>query len=330
MNIGDIKDRALKGIGATREEAEWLIVSAPKEALYEAAHEITQNCTDMVFDACSIINARSGRCSEDCKWCAQSIHYKTDISIYPMLDSDTCVKQAQHNESIGIGRFSIVTSGRRLSDGDVDKLCGTIRDLHSRCGLRICASIGLATRAQLEKLRDAGLERLHCNLETAPSIFGKYCTTHSTEDKLATLGIAKELGIEICTGGIFGMGETPAQRVEFAFAIRETGAGSVPFNILNPIPGTPLENVAPMTDEEILSTVAMLRFVMPGVGIRFAGGRARRSKELVSKAFYVGVNAAIMGDMLTTAGNDIADEFDLIKEAGYSPDRSKSPLSAKL
>lgn len=329
MNLREIKERALSGIGATREEAEWLVSKAPKEDLYDAAHEITMRCADNVFDTCSIINARSGRCGEDCKWCAQSIRHKTDISVYPMVSGEECLKLALHNEELGIGRYSIVTSGRSLSDADVEKLCGIIRELHKNCGLKICASIGLVSKEQLKRLKEAGLERLHCNLETAPSIFGNYCTTHTTEQKLATLKAAQEIGIEVCTGGIFGMGETPEQRVEFAFALRETGTKSLPFNILNPIPGTPLEGTAPMSDDEILSTIAMIRFVMPDVGIRFAGGRSRRSKDLVLKAFYVGVNAAIMGDMLTTAGTDISDEFRFIKEAGYSLEKSTSPLCTK-
>lgn len=329
MNLQEIKERALNGIGATKEEAEWLISQAPKEELYDAAHEITMKCADGNFDTCSIINARSGRCGEDCKWCAQSVHYKTNINVYPMVSSEECLKLALHNEELGIGRYSIVTSGKSLSDADVEKLCDIIKDLHKNCGLKICASIGLVSKEQLKRLKESGLERLHCNLETAPSIFGKYCTTHTTEQKLATLKAAQELGIEVCTGGIFGMGETPVQRVEFAFALRDTGTKSLPFNILNPIPGTPLEGTNPMSDDEILSTVAMIRFVMPSVGIRFAGGRSKRSKELVLKAFYVGVNAAIMGDMLTTAGTDIADEFRFIKEAGYTLEKSVSPYSTK-
>ncbi len=329
MNLKEIRERALNGTGATMEEAGWLIEKAPKEDLYDAAHEITMKCADKVFDTCSIINARSGRCGEDCKWCAQSIHHKTNISVYPMVSGKECLELALHNEKLGIGRYSIVTSGRSLSDADVENLCGIIRDLHKNCGLKICASIGLVSKEQLERLKQAGLERLHCNLETAPSIFGNYCTTHTTEQKLATLKAAQEVGIEICTGGIFGMGETPEQRVEFAFALRRTGTKSVPFNILNPIPGTPLEGAVPMSDDEILSTIAMLRFVMPDVGIRFAGGRSRCSKDLVMKAFYVGVNAAIMGDMLTTAGTDISDEFRFIREAGYSLEKSTSPLAQK-
>jgi len=316
-----ITEKCLNGGSATREEAEWLITEAPKEALYEAAHRITLKRTKMTFDTCSIINARSGRCSEDCKWCAQSAHYKTEASIYPLVSSEECLELAKKNESLGINRYAIVTSGRGQRDEDVDKLCEMIRDLKKNSKIHICGSLGLVNKEQLKRLKDAGLERVHCNIETAPSLFPKYCTTHTTEMKLKTIQAAKELGLEVCSGGIFGMGETPKERVEFAFAQKDTGALSFPFNVLNPIPGTPLENTAPMSDDELLSTVAMIRFVNPEVYIRFAGGRSKRSAEVVRKSFYVGINSAIMGDMLTTPGTSIQDEFKFIEEEGYELER---------
>ncbi len=312
-----LKNRCIAGGNASYEEALYLIEKAPKEELYEAAHQITLNRTSMVFDTCSIINARSGRCSEDCKWCAQSAHYKTDVEVYPLVDNETCLKQALENQKRGINRYGIVTSGRGQSNEDIEKLCSMIAHLRQNSSIHICASLGLVTKSQLARLKEAGLERLHCNLEAAPQMFEKLCTTHTTAMKMATIKAAQELGIEVCSGGILGMGETPRQRVELFFAIKEAGIKSFPLNILNPIAGTPLEGTAPMSDDDILSAVATLRFIVPDIFIRFAGGRAKRSKELIKRSFYVGVNSCLMGDMLTTPGTDIADEFNFIKEAGY-------------
>ncbi len=313
-----LKQTCLDGGEITREDAEWLLVSAPKLALYEASHEITVKCSSTVFDTCSIINAKSGRCSEDCKWCSQSVHYNTDIETYPLIGVEKAVEVANKNFSKGISRLGIVNSGRKQKKEDIKGLAEMIRQIKKNSDIYLCGSLGLLSKDELKELKEAGLQRYHCNLETAPSYFGELCTTHTQEEKLRTLRDAKEVGLEICTGGIIGMGESYKQLVEFAFAIKLTKTDSLPFNLLNPIPGTPLEGTHPLSDDEVLSIIAMFRFVNPTVYLRFAGGRAKREREFIKRSFYVGINAAIMGDMLTTPGTSIQDEFNDIKEAGYS------------
>ena len=205
-----------------------------------------------------------------------------------------------------------------ISAADLDRACGYISEIHSRGGIGLCASMGLLGREELQKLRDAGVSRYHCNLEAAPSYFGTLCSTHTVEDKIRTISIARELGMEVCSGGIIGMGETRRQRIELALELRRVEPESIPLNVLSPIPGTPLEHAEPISEQEILATVAFFRFVHPSVAIRFAGGRARLSAESQLQALRIGVNGAIVGDLLTTIGSKIADDRTLATMAGYT------------
>ena len=210
----------------------------------------------------------------------------------------------------------MVTSGRTLSARDTEHICEIYASLKENVNIRLCASLGLLTKEQLAKLKESGVERYHCNLETAPSFFPTLCSTHTTEEKLRTIGWAREVGMSICSGGIIGMGETAEQRVEFAVAVRDAGAVSVPVNVLNPIPGTPLEHVAPLTDEEVLTAIAMVRIVNPEVDVRLAGGRTV-IRHIQEKALRCGVSALIVGDMLTTAGMDIDSDKAMFKKSGF-------------
>lgn len=216
----EIKQRIIAGGSLTAEEALSLLTEAPFEALCQAAHEITEQCAPRVFDMCSIINAKSGRCPENCKWCAQSAHHNTRAEIYGIVPVEECLRHARLNESQGVKRFSLVTSGRRPTEKETEVLCEHFAELHRQCGISLCASLGLATADQLKRLKEAGVTRYHCNLETAPSYFGHLCSTHTQAQKIETLKAAREAGMDICSGGIIGMGETPAQRVELAFASR--------------------------------------------------------------------------------------------------------------
>ena len=304
------------GEGVSEAEAVSL-AAASLDALKDAAERITKACASRRFDTCSIINGKSGKCPEDCKWCAQSAHYHAHIHEYPLVSAEKLEEAAEFSRSKGIGRFSIVTSGKRLKPDEVEQLCSSVRELAAKTDIRLCLSAGLLSEEDLRKFREAGISRYHCNLESSPSFFGRLCTTHTQEEKISTLKAAVKAGLEICSGGIIGMGESLQQRIELAFTLRELGVKSVPINILSPIPGTPLENRPLIPEEDVLRTIALFRFILPDAALRFAGGRARLSAEATLEAYRIGINASIMGDMLTTAGADIDTDMDRIRAAGY-------------
>lgn len=313
-----LKERVLAGGSLTFAEAVALAGTKDKEALYEAASEITRAFHAKRFDSCSIINARSGRCPEDCKWCAQSVHHKTAIEVYDLVSPEKTLELARWNQQKGVRRFSLVTSGRKVSGRTLEQVCRIYRMLSEQTGLSLCASLGLLTKEELLALKQAGVGRYHCNLETAPSYFPELCTTHTQQEKIATIRAAREAGMEICSGGIIGMGETMEQRIELAFTLKELNVSSIPINILQPIAGTPLEHTPLISDEDILTTIALFRFIHPEAQLRFAGGRARISEQVQLKALQIGVNSAIVGDMLTTVSCKIDEDKQLIAKAGYA------------
>ncbi len=313
--LDEIKERILGGGAITTDEA-YALLEADPVRLCEAAAEITA-LSPATFDSCSIVNARSGRCPENCRWCAQSAHWTTGCETYPLIPEEDCMTLARYNDAKGIKRFSLVTSGKAAKGKTLDAICRMIGRVANETGMKACASLGLLDIDDLRKVRSAGALRYHCNLETAPSHFPRLCTTHTYADKLATIEAARRAGLEICSGGIIGMGETPRQRVEFALALREIKPISIPINILIPIPGTPLADTPPLTEEEILVTIAIFRFVHPKVFIRFAGGRQKLSPEVQLRAMKTGINGGIVGDMLTTLGSTIDSDKALIEKAGY-------------
>lgn len=293
----------------SREEALWLSRYPYKQALYDLAGEVRKYFAGGKFDTCSIVNARSGRCSEDCKWCAQSVLFKTEVETYELIDEEKCLDLARMNADYGVDKFSFVTSGRSLPDHLIAKLCGYAERIKRELNLNLCASMGLLSKEQCKQLYDAGITRYHCNLESSPRFFPSLCSSHTMADKMATIRNAREAGMEICSGGIIGMGETMEDRIDMALTIRELGVRSIPLNILNPIPGTPLEGNLPLEDDEILTTVAVFRLIHPEAYIRFAGGRTLIA-HLEKQAIEAGVNAAIVGDMLTTPGSKIKEDME--------------------
>ncbi len=286
------------------------------EELCSAAGEIRRKFLGGNFSTCSIMNAKSGGCSENCKWCAQSAANRGMSAVYPLVSKEEAMRHFLRAKRWGIRRFSLVASGRKLSKADVEGAAEIFRALKNEGGVELCGSFGLLDFGSLKMLADAGMTRYHCNLESAPSKFPELCSTHTISDKLETISFARRAGLEICSGGIIGMGETRAQRAELAVAVREAGAVSVPVNVLQPIKGTPLENLQPLPNDEILRTFAVFRFANPKAHIRFAAGRLG-FKEIERKAMMSGISGMLMGDMLTTVGSGVEGDFSTLREMGF-------------
>ncbi len=313
--ISNLKAIVLNGGEISAEQA-LALYEQDTEKLGEAANEIRKHFCGDSFDFCTIINAKSGKCSENCKYCAQSAHHNTNCEVYNLRSSEEIVAGAIKNESQGIKRYSLVTSGRKISDSEVDKVCEIVKDIKKVSNVHICGSFGLLETPQYEKLANAGLTRIHNNLETSRSYFPKMCTTHSFDDKLNSICMAKNAGLNVCSGGIFGIGESVQDRISLAFSLKEIGISSVPINLLNPIKGTPCENNTPLSSEELCKIVAVFRFILPSAFIRVAGGRSLL-EDKGRKAFLSGANAAITGDLLTTYGITASSDFKLVEELGF-------------
>lgn len=310
------KEEIIAGYRMSYEEALELYRTTEKEKLYMLADELRKHYLGNRIETCMIMNARSGRCSEDCKWCSQSKHHHTDVQVYGLVDEQDALKEAKYAENSGVNCFSLVTSGRAVTGKDFEKILFIYQQMKQQAGVHLCASLGLLDEQQMQDLASIGLKRYHCNIESAPSYFRQLCTTHTMEEKAETLRAARQAGLGLCSGGIIGMGETMEQRIEMAVFLSELEVDSIPVNILQPIPGTPLENVAPLTDEEILDSFAMFRILNPKAQIRFAAGRLQ-IKHIEEKALKCGVSAALVGDMLTTVGSNMKDDFENFRKMGY-------------
>lgn len=316
MNIiKELKDKVLNGNLITKEEALQL-ANCNTEEICDAANVIREKFCGNDFDICTIINAKSGKCSENCKFCAQSSFYDTHVEEYPLLEKDEIVGQAKYDYDKGVQRFSLVTSGRCLRDEDIDKVCESVKDIRKNIGINVCASNGLLNEGQYKKLKDAGVTRIHNNLETARNRFSSVCTTHTYDDKIDAIKAAQRAGLVVCSGGIVGMGETMEERIDMMLDIRGLGIKSMPINMLNPIKGTPYEKLKKLTNEEICQIVAIARFIIPDAFIRLAGGRGLL-EDKGRKCFSSGANAAISGDMLTTLGISIETDRNMIEELGF-------------
>lgn len=314
-NLDRIKQLVLSGKKITKEVA-LSLVDEDVEELSKEANEIRIKYCGNVFDICTIINAKSGRCSENCKFCAQSSFYNTNAESYSLLDTEEIVKQAKYNDDRGVLRYSLVTAGKRLTDDELGQAVESIKVVKEKTNIEVCISMGLLNEEQYKKLKEAGVTRVHNNLETSKSNFINVCTTHSFEDKVKAINAAKSVGLGVCSGGIMGLGETMEDRIDMAISLRNLGVKSVPVNMLNPIKGTPFENNKILTNNDMRKIVAIFRFILPDASIRLAGGRGLL-EDKGRACFLSGANAAISGDMLTTSGISIETDLAMIDELGY-------------
>lgn len=312
-------EKVMNGGEITEEEARALIRTKDEDTmvLLAMADKIRQKFDGRAVDLCAIVNARSGNCSEDCKFCAQSARYRTDAKTYPFLREEEVLKAAKKAKEAGAVRFDIVTAGwGQTNPKDFDEIIDLIKKIKKQVEIEVCCSLGFLTEEQARRLKEAGVSRLHCNIETAPSYFREVCTTHSMEDKEKNVSIAQKAGIRVCCGGIIGLGETMDQRVEMAFQLKKMHIDAVPLNVLNPIAGTPFENNQRLSPLEILRSFAMFRFVLPKALIRTAGGRQINLRSLQAMALAGGLNGVMIGNYLTSAGSDPADDLSMLEDLG--------------
>lgn len=313
-----MKKKIIDGYRVSYIEAVKMLNEYSDTELYSLADDLRNHFQGKKISTCMIMNAKSGACTENCKWCSQSKFHNTGVSVYPLVDYNQTLKDAQNAEKEGVERFGLVTSGRSVSQREVDQLVHIYRGLKkSTPKLNLCSSLGLISKDKLQKLYDAGVRRYHCNIETAPSYFEKLCTTHSIEEKIETIKAAQEVGMSICSGGIISMGETMEQRIEMAVLLQKLNIDSIPVNLLQPIPNTPLAEVLPLEDTEILRSFAMFKIINPRADVRLAGGRVR-IKHIQKEALKSGISGALVGDMLTTIGSKVKEDFETFNQLGYT------------
>lgn len=315
MTITELKEKILSGYRITRNDELTIFKICDFMELCQAADEIREKFSGNQVELCSIINGKSGHCSENCRFCAQSAFNKTDCETYDFIEDEKIIARAVQDANEGVHRFAIVTSGRSLSGADFEKAINVYKKMSSTLKMNFCASFGFLTKDQLLRLKDAGVTRYHHNIETSRRNFPNICTSHTFDMKLETIKTVKEIGMKICSGGIIGMGETFEDRIDMALTLSEAGVDSIPINALMPIKGTPFENIRQLSEDEILRTIAMFRFINPQSTIRLAAGRKLLSNS-GEKAFNAGANAMITGNMLTTSGTTIAGDISLMKKMG--------------
>ena len=265
---------------------------------------------------CSIINAKSGFCSENCAFCAQSAHHKTEINTYPMLSEEELVDNALRMYEAGATKYSMVTSGYMLTDEEIETVSRAAAIIKKKTDLMICASLGMLTEPMARRLKEGGITTYHHNLETARSYFDRICTTHDYDEDIQTVKFARSTGLRVCCGGILGLGETWEQRIELAFTLKELDVDVIPINFLNPIPGTRLENMPLLSPLEALKSIALFRFINPGKDITICGGREVILRDYQSWTFTAGANGLMIGDYLTTQGRNAEMDINMIKEMG--------------
>ena len=303
--IQSMAEKVLAGEILGTEEALTLsaVSGTDRYLLFAEASRIRDHFVGNTVFLCSIINAKSGRCAENCAFCAQSVHHDTGTPVYPLVDEDEMVRCAVLAEQNGAGCYGIVTSGTSINKAEeLDRICRTVTRIKSETGISPSCSLGIMDPETALRLKNAGMETYHHNIETARSFFPKICTTHDYEEDVATIRAAKAVGLRVCCGGIFGLGESFAQRIEMALTLRELDVDSIPLNFLNPVAGTRLENADNLTPLECLTIIAMYRFLLPDKRLSVCGGREKNLRELQSWMFLAGANGTMTGNYLTTPG----------------------------
>lgn len=311
--ISALREKVLAGGAVTRREALPLAATpvAHLPDLFAAAHTIRTALKGTVTELCAIVNAKSGACPEDCAYCAQSAKSGAEIPVYPLLRRDVVMEKAREAKEGGARRFSIVTSGKRVSAAELRRIAPMIEDLSS-LGLLPCASLGILDGDALSYLRDHGLQRYHHNIETSERFFPCICRTHTYRDRLRTIEAAQSAGLSVCSGGIFGMGETWEDRIDMAFALRDREVHSVPVNFLIPIGGTGLGDREMLHPLEALTVISLFRFILPDREIRICGGRTQVLGELHPLVLSAGADSLMTGNYLTTTGRTFADDRRLV------------------
>lgn len=313
-----LKDRAIRSADIDTDGALTLYDIGKKEPflLIAYASQIREHFKGKKVSLCAIVNAKSGLCPENCKFCAQSIHHGTDAPVYPLISPDEIIEKGRSAFEAGARYFGIVTSGTRINKQEEwDAIYRAIADLNEM-GIRSCGSLGMLDHEMAVNLKKAGLFRYHHNLETSRSFFDSICSTHAYDEDVKTVKTAKRAGLSVCSGGIIGLGEKMEQRIELAMTLRELDIDSVPLNILNPIKGTPLAGTEPLSPIEILLTIAIYRFIMPDKDIKLCGGKERNLRQLLPFAVIAGCNSFMTGNYLTTPGRNTENDLEMITDLG--------------
>jgi biotin synthase len=316
--IKETTSRVLSGEDISIEEAQRLLNSNDLDSLIRCSNTITRRFNGDLVDVETLINAKSGACPEDCSFCAQSSRYKTGINKYDLLPEETILKQAQKAKESGANSFCLVCAYRSPPKEDFDQICKTIIEIKKKVKIDVNVSLGFMTREMVRRLKSIGVKRYNHNLETAESYFSQICKTHDFHDRVETAKIVVDEGLELCCGGIIGMGESPAQRLELAFSIKSLRPNEVPINLLIARKGTPLEGLNPLDPMDAIKTIAVWRFIMPKTILKIAGGREIHLKEKERIALKAGANGIITGGYLTTGGNRSTRDIAMIKEIGLA------------
>ena len=317
--IRPILDRVLAGQELEPKEAKTLLAIGRDELLFlmHASDTMRRRFCGDRMDLCSLVNAKSGLCSEDCKFCAQASKHKTGCKVYPLISVGKILKAAKEAKKIGAGHFCIVTSGEGPTREEFKKIKNAIERINKEVGIKVDCSLGALEIGMVRDLKALGIDRYNHNLETSEGHYKNICTTHSYKNRLSMLGMLKDVGLEPCCGGIIGMGESPEDRIDLMFTLKKLNISCVPINILDPRKGTPLESIEPISPLETIKTIAVLRLVLPKAIIKIAGGREKGLRDMQAMAFTSGANGMIIGGYLTTKGRSVEEDLQMARDLGF-------------